>query len=92
MKVLLISLLIMAPMYLFLCQEQSRQADALSEPSGDVTTGDVITSEQPGTDSESVKPLKPYQRQLEQAKGVEAMLNQGVKDRMRNVDGLADED
>mgnify|MGYP003384286065 FL=1 len=87
MKVLLISLLIMAPLYLLLCQEQSEQMDRLSE-----IPGGVVTSEQAGADSASVKPLKPYQQQLEQAKGVEAMLNQGVKDRMRNIDGLDGED
>jgi len=87
MKVLLISLLIMAPLYLLLCQEQSEQMDGLSE-----IPGGVVTSQQPSADSTSVKPLKPYQQQLEQAKRMEAMLNQGVKDRMRNIDGLDGED
>ena len=87
MKVLLISLLIMAPLYLFLCQEQSEQMYGLSE-----IPGGVVAGVQSGTDSASVKPLKPYQQQLEQAKGVEAMLNQGVKDRMRNIDGLNGDD
>jgi len=87
MKGLLISLLITAPLYLLLCQEQAKQMDALSEASVDAAMG-----EQVGTDRADLKALKPYQRQLEQAKGVEAMLNQGVNDRMRNIDGLDGED
>ncbi len=86
MKGLLISLLIMAPLYLLLCQEQAKQMDALSEASVDAAMGEV------GTRSADLKALKSYQRQFEQAKGVEAMLNQGVKDRMRNIDGLDGED
>ena len=43
MKVLLISLLIMAPLYLLLCQEQSEQMDGLSEiPGGVVTSAEFI--------------------------------------------------
>jgi len=82
MKSLLIALVIMAPLYLFLCQEQGKQLDVLSDSSTD--TSDEFVNES----ANDVKPLRPYQQQLDKAKGVEAMLNQGVEDRMRNIDGL----
>ena len=86
MKSLLIALVIMAPLYLFLCQEQDKQLDALSGAANDGDLSKPTVAESSG----GVKALQPYQRQLEQAKGVEAMLNQGVEGRMRSVDGLED--
>ena len=84
MKSLLIALLIMAPLYLFLCQEQGRQLDALSDAASDADSSDKLVAE----DSNTVKPLQSIHRPLDKAKGVEAMLNKGVEDRMRNIDGL----
>jgi len=84
MKSLLIALLIMAPLYLFLCQEQGRQLDALSDAASDDDSSDQPVAESANT----VNPLQSIQRPLDKAKGVEAMLNQGVEDRMRNIDGL----
>ena len=84
MKSLLIALLIMAPLYLFLCQEQDKQMQVLSETSTDVAMGEQPVTERAG----EAKSLQPYQQQLNKAKGVEAMLNQGVQDRMRSVDDL----
>lgn len=83
MKVLLLSLLIMAPLYLLFCKAQPEKMDALLEaPVGGAT------DEQPGADSTRVNPLKPYQQQLEQAKGMETMLNQGLENRMRDIDTM----
>ncbi|MEZ0122582.1 MAG: hypothetical protein AB9Q22_14045 [Candidatus Reddybacter sp.] len=88
MKSLLIALVIMAPLYLFLCQEQGRQLDTLS---GSAHEGD--SSEPPAGDSSGgVQALQSYNRPLDKAKGLEAMLNQGVEDRMRNIDGLDGEE
>ena len=75
MKGLVITLLIMGLLYLFVLRKQVTQMDALS-----ATTVEVDTT--------SAQPLKPYQQQLDQAKGVEELLNKGVQDRMRSVDGL----
>jgi len=87
MKSLLIALLIMAPLYLFLCQEQGRQLDALSD-----AVSDDDSNEEPVTEgSNTGNPLQSVNRPLDKAKGVEAMLNQGVEDRMRNIDGLETE-
>jgi len=83
-KSLLIALLIMAPLYLFLCQEQGRQLDALSDAASDDDSSDKPVSERLNTGS----PLQSINRPLDKAKGVEAMLQQGVDDRMRNIDGL----
>jgi hypothetical protein len=84
MKSLLIALVIMAPLYLLLCQEQGKQLDALSSAASD---GDLSEPSAAGS-SDGAKALESYNRPLNKAKGVEAMLNQGVEDRMRNVDGL----
>lgn len=84
MKSLLIALVIMAPLYLLLCQEQSKQLDALSNAASD---GDLTEPSAAGS-SVGAKALQSYTRPLDKAKGVEAMLKQGVEDRMRNVDGL----
>ena len=84
MKGLVITLAIMALLYLMLFREQTKQMGPVSDPS------DLVdASQQLDTPSmKPVKPLQPYQQQLDMAKGVEAMLNQGVEDRMRNIDGL----
>ena len=84
MKSLLIALVIMAPLYLFLCEEQGRQLDALSGSVNDGDSSEPLAAENSG----GAKALKSYNRPLDKAKGVEAMLNQGVKERMRNIDGL----
>jgi len=84
MKSLLIALLIMAPLYLFLCQEQGQQLDALSDAASDDDSGDQPVAE----GSSTINPLQSIHRPLDKAKGVEAMLQQGVEDRMRNIDGL----
>jgi len=84
MKSLLIALLIMAPLYLFLCQEQGRQLDTLSEVANDDDSSDKPVAEGSNTGN----PLQSINRPLDKAKGVEAMLNKGVEDRMRNIDGL----
>ncbi|MBL4782392.1 MAG: hypothetical protein JKX92_09135 [Porticoccaceae bacterium] len=81
MKSLLIALLIMAPLYLLLCQEQGKQLDAISGSSGD---GGAKEHSVP--DNAAAQVLRTYQQPLDKAKGVEAMLNQGVQDRMRNID------
>jgi len=75
MKGLVITLLIMGLLYLFVLRKQVTQMDALSATAVEV-------------DTTRAQPLKPYQQQLDQAKGVEDMLNKGVQDRMRSVDGL----
>ncbi|OUS15347.1 hypothetical protein A9Q88_12425 [Gammaproteobacteria bacterium 50_400_T64] len=75
MKGLVITLLIMGLLYLFIFREQAKQMDALSDTAVEVN-------------AETAQPLKPYQQQLDQAKGIEDMLNKGVQDRMRSVDGL----
>ena len=84
MKSLLIALVIMAPLYLFLCQEQGKQLDALSGAANDGDLSEPTAAESSG----GAQALQSYNRPLDKAKGVEAMLNQGVEDRMRNVDGL----
>lgn len=84
MKSLLIALVIMAPLYLFLCQEQGEQLDALSDAASDGDLSEPSAAESSG----GAHALQPYNRSLNKAKGVEAMLNQGVEDRMRNIDGL----
>jgi len=84
MKSLLTALLIMAPLYLFLCQEQGRQLDTLSEVANDDDSSDKPVAEGSNTGN----PLQSINRPLDKAKGVEAMLNKGVEDRMRNIDGL----
>jgi len=84
MKNLLIALVIMAPLYLFLCQEQGKQLDALS----DAASGGDLSEPSAAENSGGTHALQSYNRPLDKAKGVEAMLNQGVEDRMRNVDGL----
>lgn len=97
MKSLLIALLIMAPLYLFLCQEQGRQLDALSDAASDADSSDDDSSDDDSSDepvtegSSKGNPLQSISRPLDKAKGVEAMLNQGVEDRMRNIDGLEKE-
>lgn len=84
MKSLLIALVIMAPLYLLLCQEQGKQLEILSGAVSD----DDLTEPSAAESSGGAKALQSYNRSLNKAKGVEAMLNQGVEDRMRNVDGL----
>ena len=84
MKSLLIALVIMAPLYLFLCQEQGKQLDALSDAASDGDLSESSAAESSG----GAQALQSYSRPLDKAKGVEAMLNQGVEDRMRNIDGL----
>jgi len=84
MKGLVITLVIMALLYLMLFREQTRQMEILSDSADPVDASQQ--SDTPG--AKPVKPLQPYQQQLDMAKGVEAMLNQGVEDRMRNIDGL----
>ncbi|MBQ0719065.1 MAG: hypothetical protein KBT88_11900 [Gammaproteobacteria bacterium] len=84
MKSLLIALVIMAPLYLLLCQEQTKKMEVLSESSNDGETNEPSAAE----NSNGVKALHSFNRPLDKAKGVEAMLNQGVEDRLRNVDGL----
>ena len=83
MKNLLIALVIMAPLYLFMCQGQSKQLDALSERANSGELSELPAAE----NSEGAHALQPYNRSLNKAKGVEAMLNQGLEDRMRNADG-----
>ncbi|PCJ36236.1 MAG: hypothetical protein COA75_08380 [Cellvibrionales bacterium] len=75
MKVMVITLLIMGLLYLFIFREQAKQMGVLSDTSVEA-------------DTKTAQPFKPYQQQLDQAKGVEDMLNKGVQDRMRSVDGL----
>jgi len=87
MKSLLIALVITAPLYLFLCQEQGKQLDALS----DVASAEDSVEPSAAESSGGVHALQSYNRPLDKAKGVEAMLNQGVEDRMRNIDGLEGE-
>jgi len=84
MKSLLIVLLIMAPLYLFLCQEQGRQLDALSDAASDDDSIDQPVAE----GSSTINLQQSIHRPLDKAKGVEAMLQQGVEDRMRDIDGL----
>jgi hypothetical protein len=84
MKSLLIALVIMAPLYLLLCQEQGKQLDALSSAASDGDLSEPSAVESSG----GAEALQHYNRPLNEAKGVEAMLNQGVEDRMRNVDAL----
>ena len=79
MKGMVITLLITGLFYLFLMREQTKQMSALPDTSTEL-------------DTKTVQPLKPYQRQLDQAKGMEDMLNKGVQDRMRNIDGLEGEE
>ena len=79
MKGMVITLLITGLLYLFLMREQTKQMSALPDTSTEL-------------DTKTVQPLKPYQRQLDQAKGMEVMLNKGVQDRMRNIDGLEGEE
>jgi len=75
MKGLVVTLLIMGLLYLFIFREQAKQMDALSDTAVEANT-------------KTDQPLKLYQQQLDQAKGMEDMLNKGVQDRMRSVDGL----
>ena len=87
MKGLVITLAIMALLYLMLFREQTKQMRPVSDPS------DLVDASQQ-LDTPSAKPVNPLQsiqRPLDKAKGVEAMLNQGVEDRMRNIDGLETE-
>ena len=79
MKGMAITLLITGLLFLFLMREQTKQMSALPDTSTEL-------------DTKTVQPLKPYQRQLDQAKGMEDMLNKGVQDRMRNIDGLEGEE
>jgi len=65
----------MGLLYLFIFREQAKQMDALS-----ATTVEVDTTR--------AQPLKLYQQELDQAKGMEELLNKGVQDRMRSVDGI----
>ena len=79
MKSLLITLLIMAPLSLYLCQGQETSLGALSgQPSQDGGAESAA--------AKSTGAIKPYQKPLDKAKGVEAMLKQGVSERMRSVD------
>lgn len=57
---------------------------ALSDAASDGDLSESSAAESSG----GAKALQPYNRPLNKAKGVETMLNQGVEDRMRNVDGL----
>jgi len=84
MKGLIVALLIMGLLYLLLLRDQTRQMDVISAPSIDAEV-----SEGPATQgAKNVQPLAPYQRELDKAKGVEAMLDQAAEDRMRSIDGL----
>ena len=81
MKGLVITLLIMGVLYLMVFRKQAAQMHVLPASAEAVdSTQQAVT---PGAN-----PLQPYQQALDKAKGMEAMLNQGLDDRMRNVDGL----
>ena len=64
----------------------------MSDAASDADSSDDDSSDEPVTEGSSKgNPLQSISRPLDKAKGVEAMLNQGVEDRMRNIDGLEKE-
>jgi|AZII01.1.fsa_nt_gi hypothetical protein len=89
MKVLLLSLLVMAPLYLLFCKAPPEPVAASHD-----TAVEAVEKGELGTGSTHLIPLKPYQQQLEhleQAKSVETMLNQGLKNRMRAIEDVDSE-